>query len=111
MIALRKAAQHDCLQSKHLGIDLSEDPNHQWKVDAIGYSIQVIDLFENLTDIVGLVVPDALGQALKKLENHDDIGENSKFVLHSGLYYICRLTVLDASSRKWLRTSGYGRSC
>jgi len=61
------AAQDDPLQSRRLDIDLSEDPNHQWKVDAIGYSIQVIDLFENLTDIVGLVVPDALGQALKKI--------------------------------------------
>ena len=61
------AAQDDSLQSKRLDIGISNDPNDQWKVDAIDYSIQVIELFGSLTDIIGLVVPDALGQVLEKI--------------------------------------------
>jgi len=59
------AAQYDSLQSKRADIDLSDDPNYQPKLDAINYSLEIIELFENLSDVIALAVPDVLGQAVK----------------------------------------------
>jgi len=62
------AAQDGTRESKCLAIiSHSDDPNDQWKADAIKYSAQVIDILESLTDIIGSFAPDALGQALEKI--------------------------------------------
>ncbi|KIM28368.1 hypothetical protein M408DRAFT_23757 [Serendipita vermifera MAFF 305830] len=60
-------SQDEPLQSERLNIELPEDPHHQRKVDAIEYSIQAISLFEDLSKVISLVLPDALGQVLGKI--------------------------------------------
>ncbi|KIM19977.1 hypothetical protein M408DRAFT_139390 [Serendipita vermifera MAFF 305830] len=62
-----QSLQDDSLQSKRLDIELAEDPHDQQKLKAIEYSIQAISLFEDLSKVLSLLMPDALGQALGKI--------------------------------------------
>jgi hypothetical protein len=57
--------QTDSLLINRFKIDRDEDANDQKKLDALDISIQVLDAFKKLTDIIGLVLPDALSLALE----------------------------------------------
>ena len=59
--------ENEPLLSERLNFERDEDPNHERKLKAIDHSIQIIGYFDQLADIVGLVVPDALGLALEKI--------------------------------------------
>ena len=64
---LEGTSQDTSLYSKRLDVNLPDDPNHQQKLDTIDYSIQVLGLFDELSEVVSLVMPDALGLALKTI--------------------------------------------
>jgi hypothetical protein len=50
-----------------LNIDRHEDPKDQKKLEALEICIQVLDAFNKLADVIGLVMPDALGFALENI--------------------------------------------
>src|SRR4051794_36581901 len=55
------------LHSERQNLELAKDPHYQQKLDAIGYSIEVLDLFKELSEVLALVLPNALGIALKSI--------------------------------------------
>jgi hypothetical protein len=59
--------QTDSLLINRLNIDRHEDPKDQRQLDALDISIQVLDAFGKLADVIGLVIPDALGLALENI--------------------------------------------
>ena len=64
---LEDVPQNTSLYSKRLDVSLPDNPNHQSTLDTIDYSIQVLGLFDELSKFIALVVPDALGLALKTI--------------------------------------------
>lgn len=93
------------LQSKRLNFDLAEDPNYQRKLDAIDYSIEVPDLFERLSEVIALVVPDALGVALKTIT-----AILGRLKVRSESVFTCGHSLISLV-RKWSKTSKRGRIC
>ena len=89
--------QDTSLYSKRLDLNLPDGPNHQRKLDTIDYSIQVLGLFDKLSEVISLVVPDALGLALKTITS---ILEKLKVSPHLYLYCNNYLTIPESISRK-----------
>ena len=94
---LESTSQDTSLHSKRLDMNLPDDPNHQTKLDTIDYSIQVLGLFDKLSEVISLAVPDALGLALKTITA---ILEKLKVRSHLCFYCNSYLLVPNHTSRK-----------